>query len=159
MKLLKNFGIKGEHEVLLPGINAKMNEIQALAGILNLDLVAEERQKRKKILELYQQNLEGIKGISFLEFPKNSSNSYQYLPIFIEEKRDEICQKLRENSIIARKYFYPLCSNYECYKDLESAKKEKLPVANKKANQVLCLPFYGDLAKDDVDRICKLIST
>ena len=67
--------------------------------------------------------------------------------------RNELYLKLREEGIHARKYFYPLISNIPMYRSLPSADSERLPVANKVADEVLCLPLYGSLASGDQDRI------
>ncbi len=162
LDLLKNFGIKNPDEVVLSGLNAKMNEVQAAMGLEVLKLVEEERQKRKNIKKIYEENLKEIEGIRIITTLDDEESSYQYFVIEIEENkfgksRDYIYEKLKDNNVYARKYFYPLCSNFEWYNDNESAKKEKLPIANEKICNVLSLPFYGDLEEDDVSRLCNII--
>jgi dTDP-4-amino-4,6-dideoxygalactose transaminase len=162
--LLKNFGIKSEDEVLMPGINGKMNEIQAALGLINLRYLEAEREKRKRIIDTYTHCLRDIEGISLNELPKNVRNSYQYFVIRIEEERfgisrDEVYKRLREYNVYARKYFYPLCSDYPCYKNLPSADPANLPVAKKVVNEVLCLPLYGELAIASVEKICEIIKS
>jgi dTDP-4-amino-4,6-dideoxygalactose transaminase len=160
--LLKNFGIKSEDEVVMPGINGKLNEIQAALGLINLRYLEAEREKRKQIINTYTHCLHDIEGISLNEIPKNVKNSYQYLVIRIEQERfgisrDEVYKRLREYNIYARKYFYPLCSDYPCYRNLPSADPANLPVAKKMAAEVLCLPLYGELAIASVEKICEII--
>ena len=160
--LLKNFGIKNEDEVVMPGINGKMNEIQAALGLINLRYLEAEREKRKRIIDTYRQCLRDIEGIRLNELPKNVRNSYQYFVIRIEQERfgisrDEVYKRLREYNVYARKYFYPLCSDYACYRNLPSADPANLPVAKKVVNEVLCLPLYGELAISSVEKICEII--
>jgi dTDP-4-amino-4,6-dideoxygalactose transaminase len=159
--LLKNFGIKNEEEVVMAGINGKMNELQAAIGLVNLRHIDEERQKREILVNAYKQNLGGIEGIKVYEIPSRFRNSFQYLMIRIEDEfglsRDEVHVELREFNVITRKYFYPLCSNYSCYSQLPSSNPGNLPIAQKVAKQVLCLPLYGALKLSDVEKICGLI--
>lgn len=159
---LRNFGIRNEEVVEDIGINGKMNELQAAIGLLNLELFKEEKFKRAKIYDKYTINLSRIKGIKIPKMPDNTSNSYQYYPIIVEDdykmNRDKLYLKFKEYNIHTRKYFYPLCSGYDCYKNLPSASIENLPVANNVQNKILCLPFYGDLKDDIVDLICELTS-
>jgi dTDP-4-amino-4,6-dideoxygalactose transaminase len=160
--LLKNFGIKNEEEVVMAGINGKMNEIQAALGLVNLRYLEGEREKRKRIVDTYARCLRGVEGISLNELPGNVRNSYQYLVIQIERNkfgtsRDEVYKRLKQYNVHARKYFYPLCSDYPCYRDLPSADPDKLPVARKVVGEVLCLPLYGELPIDSVERICEMI--
>jgi dTDP-4-amino-4,6-dideoxygalactose transaminase len=69
--------------------------------------------------------------------------------------RDEVFDKLRDNGIIARKYFYPLTNSFQCYRKLYNV--EDTPVAKHISERVLTLPLYSDLPLEDVDRICEVI--
>ena len=149
---LRNFGIQSEEFVEEVGINGKMNELQAAIGLENLKLYKAEQEKRAKLKAFYDEKLSSIKGIKMPKMPENTTNSYQYYPIVIEDdyplSRDELYNKLKAENIYARKYFYPACSDYECYKDLPSANIENLPITNNCKNRVLTLPFYGDLEEE-----------
>lgn len=159
---LRNFGIIDEETVQEVGINGKMNEIQAAIGLLNLELFENEKKKRAIVKENYHTYLSNIEGIKILQMPSHASDSYQYYPILISQdsygiSRDDLYLKLKENDIYSRKYFYPICSDYDCYKNLASSTKDNLKIANKVKNEILCLPFYGDLTNDNLIRICHII--
>jgi dTDP-4-amino-4,6-dideoxygalactose transaminase len=157
---LKNFGIQDEESVLMPGINGKMNELQAALGLLMLKIVASERERRTVIAEIYRERLAEIHSVSWPMLPGNVEHSYQYFPIRVRSAcvtRDEVYISLHRYNIFARKYFSPLCSEYSCYRMLPSAHPSYLPVAHKVASEVLCLPFYGALLDDEVHRICDII--
>lgn len=154
IKQLRNFGIKDEKEgSIIPGINGKMTEMQAALGLCILGKIDEEIKKRKKVFELYKSFLSGIPWIKFLKIEKNVQNSYQYFPIRIKIFRNKIYEHLKNNGIQSRKYFYPLCSDFEHFKHLDSI----VPNAVKVAEEILCLPFHGDLAENDIERICEII--
>lgn len=160
---LKNFGFAGETEVVAPGINAKMDEVRAAYGLLNLKYVDRAIENRKLIAQTYREGLKSIKGISFLNDIEGVRHNYSYFPIFVDEKeygltRDELYQKLKDNNILGRRYFYPLISDFSTYRELDSANPTNLPVANKIAEQVICLPIYGDLELKDVERVINAIS-
>lgn len=162
IEYLKNFGIKNEEEVLLPGINGKMGELQAAMGLNVMPLIEEEQKKRSLIRAIYTEALSHIKGITIVTVPDFTTNSEQYFCIKINEaglgqSRQAIFERLRANKIMARKYFYPLVSDYPCYHYLSSANKNYLKVAEKTSLEVLCLPFYGDLNEADAKRISAII--
>jgi dTDP-4-amino-4,6-dideoxygalactose transaminase len=71
--------------------------------------------------------------------------------------RDEVFAKLKENDVIARKYFYPLINEFACYQNIDGIDVSKTPVAKHIADRVLTLPLYADLSVDEVDLICDLI--
>ncbi|KQL33387.1 DegT/DnrJ/EryC1/StrS aminotransferase family protein [Psychrobacillus sp. FJAT-21963] len=162
LNLLKNFGIANPDEVVLSGLNAKLNEIQSVIGLEVLKLVESERQKRHEIKRTYEQNLKDIPGINVLTKLEGNSSSYQYFVIQIDEEkygnsRDWLHEKLKEYKVFTRKYFYPLCSDFQWYDHLESARKENLTQAHKAVTQVLAMPYYGELQIESVEKICKVI--
>jgi dTDP-4-amino-4,6-dideoxygalactose transaminase len=158
---LRNFGIINQDFVEKVGLNGKLNEIQAAFGLLNLKILDREKQKRKELKKFYDQNISKINGIRIPEMPDNVTNSYQYYSIIIENNytisRNELYNRFKKDNIMVRKYFYPACSDYECYKSLPSSKYKNLPVVNDIKNKVLCLPFYGDLKLKNAERICKVL--
>jgi len=159
---LKNFGFRGELVVEEPGINAKLNEVQAAYGLLQLKYIDGFIAKRKTITELYQTLLKNIEGIHFLPDMEGITHGYSYFPILLDEKvygmcRDALYDKLKENNIFARRYFYPLISNFEPYHKLASAVPDNLLVANFAADNVICLPIYVELKEDEIQQICSII--
>lgn len=160
LKDLKNFGIHGPEEVDYVGGNAKMNEFSAAMGICNLRHLDGEIEKRKRVNERYVGRLDGVKGIKLCKPQKDVQKNYAYFPVVFDGykySRDEVYEKLKEKNIIARKYFYPLINDFNCYKGKEGFDSEKTPVAKFVADRVLTLPYYADLPLEIVDEICDII--
>ena len=161
--LLRNFGIKNEEEVVMPGINGKLDEVRAAVGRIMLGYVESEQAKRLALHKVYDEELSDVAGITLM--PKcgdNVKRNYQYYVIRIDEKvfgksRDYVYDELKKYNVYTRKYFHPLCSDYTCYRQLNSSREDNLPVATVIGKQVLSLPMYGDLTADDVRRICAMI--
>lgn len=161
---LKNFGFRDETIVEEPGINAKLNEVQAAYGLLQLKYVDELIRRRKTLTLLYRELLAEVPGLRFLPDMDGVEHVYSYFPVLIEGQkygisRDALYEKLKENNIFGRRYFYPLISTFNPYCELPSASAGNLPVATKNANNVLCLPLYADLQDSDVQQICSLIKS
>lgn len=160
---LKNFGFAGETEVVAPGINGKMDEMRAAYGLLNLKHVDEAIRHRQNVAMAYRVALKDVEGISFLNDIEGVRHNYSYFPVFVDETqygmtRDELYFKLKDKGILGRRYFYPLISDFSTYRGLDSASKENLPIANKVANSVICLPIYHTLEMKDIKRIIRIIS-
>jgi len=159
---LKNFGFESETSVVAPGINAKMNELQAAFGLLQLKYVDSYISRRKEIAKIYRTGLKGIPGIRVLNDIKGVRHSYPYFPIFINPdefgySRDFLYNKFRDENIFARRYFYPLISHFPTYQALPSAAPDNLPVANIISDRVLCLPLYPELNNETVLEIIEII--
>jgi len=158
---LKNFGFADEVTVIAPGINGKMNEVQAAFGLLQLKYIDKAIDRRHEIDQLYRNGLQGVPGIHCMQLSSSSTYNYSYFPILIEKEypllRDELYEKLRQHGIYARRYFYPLISEFPMYRGLPSADRSNLPVANKVASGVICLPIYPALELDHLARIIQII--
>lgn len=159
---LKNFGFRGETVVEEPGINAKLNEVQAAYGLLQLKYIDGLISRRKEIAKIYRELLLDVPGLGLLPDMKGVIHGYSYFPVLIDgEKygmsRDVLYEKLKKKNIFARRYFYPLISTFDPYCNLPSAKADNLPNAAIVADRVLCLPIYPDLKDEDVQFICSVI--
>ena len=159
---LKNFGFNGETEVVAPGINSKMDEIRSAYGLLNLKQVDAAIEARHKVADYYRQALRSVKGVKVFEDMPGVRHNYSYFPILIDAaeygmSRDELYFKMRDDNVLGRRYFYPLISTFDTYKNLESSNPANLPVATRIADEVICLPMYYGLTEEDMDRVLKCI--
>ena len=156
----KNFGITGPEDVEYVGGNAKMNEFCAAMGVCNLRHLDGEIAKRKAVAERYWERLEGAPGVTVFRPGEDVRHNYAYLPVLFDPEafgatRDDIFDTLDAEGVGARKYFYPLVSDYACYRSVYSS--DRTPVAKKASGRVLTLPMYAELALTDVDRICDAV--
>ncbi|QGH34060.1 DegT/DnrJ/EryC1/StrS family aminotransferase [Gracilibacillus salitolerans] len=162
LRVLTNFGLSSPEKVEVSGFNGKMNEIQAVIGLGNLRVLEEERKNRERIRQTYVGEFTKIPGIRIITNRKKRESSYQYFVIEIDEdefgiSRDKLHYGLKSYNIFTRRYFYPLCSEFHWYRDLDSAKRKNLPIAWEKVNQVLTLPFYGGLEDEKIKIVCDAI--
>ena len=160
---LKNFGFRGEVTVEAPGINGKMDEVRAAYGLLNLQQVDAAIEARKKAADAYRAALKDVKGIRIFDDTAGVRHNYSYFPIFVDAEqygmtRDELYEKMKAENVYGRRYFYPLITAFEPYKDYPSASPENLPVATKIANQVICLPMHHALSDEEVERVLKVLT-
>ena len=160
---LKNFGFVDEVTVTAPGINGKMSEFNAALGLLQLKYIDQALARRKEIDAAYRQRLNGVKGIHCLNDAGEKVANYAYFTILVQAdypiRRDDLYEKLKDIGIHARRYFYPLISEFPMYQSLPSAHKDNLPVATAAAQQVLCLPIYPELEIRVVDQITRFIAS
>lgn len=158
---LKNFGFVDEVTVVAPGINGKMSEINAAFGMLQLQHIEAALNKRSKIDATYREQLKDVTGIHCLPDAGQKASNYSYFPVLVQPdypmSRDGLYQKLKDNGINARRYFYPLISDFPMYRGLPSAQHGNLPVAADASAKVLCLPIYPELMIADQQRIINLI--
>lgn len=156
---LKNFGIHGQEDVEAIGGNAKLDEFRAAMGICNLRRMEECINKRKKVAEEYNKHLSNVPGIRLLAPQENVISNYAYYPVYFDSEvfgkdRNDVYEKLKENDIFARKYFYPAINELSCYK---GKYPQNTPIAHAVSQNILTLPMYEELALEDVARISNII--
>src|SRR5438552_2053102 len=159
---LKNFGFVDETIVVAPGINGKMSEWNAALGLLQLKYFDQAIARRKNIDAIYREQLKDVRGIRCLRHSDKDLANHAYFPILVRPgyplTREALYKKLRDNGVHARRYFYPLVSDFPMYRGLPSAAQSNLPVASKAASEVLCLPIYPALSDEQVDRVVELLA-
>lgn len=158
---LKNFGFVDETTVIAPGINGKMSEVNAAFGLLQLRQVDEVMARRREIDTRYREALQSVQGIHCLENAGEKVANCAYFPILVRPdfrmSRDDLYQLLKDHGIYARRYFYPLITDFPMYRQMPSAQRQNLPTANRAAQQVICLPMYGALSESDQQRVIDVI--
>ena len=155
----KNFGMEGQEDFVEAGTNAKMSEFHAAMGICNLRQIEESIAARKKVCEAYDAALGGIAGLKILKRAEGVVSNYAYYPILVEDSfplsRDELADVLREQEIFSRKYFYPIVTEFSCYKGKYPFIEES--VAKYVSERILCLPLYDTMTDEDVERVLSAI--
>jgi dTDP-4-amino-4,6-dideoxygalactose transaminase len=158
---LKNFGFVNETTVVAAGINGKMSEFGAALGLLQLQHIDSAIARRRDIDSAYRELLKDIPGIRCVQTSGQRKPNYAYFPILVDPqyplRRDELYDKLIEQNIYGRRYFYPLISEFPMYRGLPSAQHSNLPVAHEIAQRVICLPIYPDLTDEQIHLITTLI--
>lgn len=157
---LRQFGSYGPYAYSFVGTNAKMSEFHAAMGICNLRHLNEYIAQRKEAFGEYMRRLEGLDGISSIQYPEALVPNYSYFPVVIDEKkfgstRDDVAKILADSGIYARKYFYPLTSSFECYKGKFDV--QDTPIARYISERVLCLPMYAGLSQANVEEIATVL--
>lgn len=160
---LKNFGFADETTVVAPGINAKMSEINAAFGLLQLQHIPQVMRRRAEIDAYYREQLAQVPGITCLPPGEQATANHSYFPILVDPgyplNRDALYEKLKKHGIHARRYFYPLITDFPMYRGLSSSDRKNLPIANQCTQKVLCLPIYPTLSQDQQELVIHTIKS
>ncbi len=142
------------------GTNAKMTDIHAAMGLCNLRHFKESIANRKKVVDIYRRRLTGAEGLKLSVIQEDVESNYAYFPLVIEEEetgidREQVIKALADENIFVRKYFYPLCSDFEIIRELGI--KSDVPVASYISDRVITLPCYSDLLPEEAEKVCDII--
>jgi dTDP-4-amino-4,6-dideoxygalactose transaminase len=159
---LKNFGFADEVTVVAPGINGKMNEVQAAFGLLQLKHLDGALAARRQLFERYRQAFNGIPGLRLVSPAPGLDWNYSYCALFVDDQcfpvsRDVLFLRLRDAGILARRYFYPLISEFPMYRGLDSAQPKRLGNAFEISRQVICLPIFPHMQEQEQDEVIAIV--
>jgi dTDP-4-amino-4,6-dideoxygalactose transaminase len=157
---LRNFGITLSGDILPYGTNGKMSEFHASMGLLNLQSLAGEISKRRRIASIYDSHLSRIEGIETLKNNPRVDSNYCYYAILVDsdnKSRDELYDFMHSKGVIVRKYFYPLTSEISDQLPHLHKKEHDLPVATYIVQRTLLLPIYGSLKRRELMYVIKYI--
>ena len=159
---LRNFGFSDYDAVDSLGINGKMNEASAAMGLASLDSLPDFVAANRANYDLYCRELEGLPGLGVVRYDEGDAANYHYVVIEIDDARsaigrDDLHRVLIAENVLARRYFYPGCHQFEYYRDQFAATGRTLPNTARLSAQVLSLPTGTAVGPDVVRRISRII--
>lgn len=139
------------YDVVDIGFNYRINEIASALGLVQLQKLNKNNDKRKKIVEEYKKNLKTISEISipFVDFKEKSS--YHIFPILLPEKfnRNELIDRFKEKGI-QTSIHYPPIHLFTHYLNIFGFKEGLLPKTEFVGKHEITLPLHPNMDKEDV---------
>lgn len=162
IRRMENFGFTGYDQVESIGTNGKMNEVSGAVGITNLESMDAFIAANRAHYLRYCEQLAAVPGLSVLRYDEAEKCNFQYIVVDFDSEtaglsRDKVVQRLHEQGVIARRYFYPGCHRMEPYHTLFPAAGASLPETEKLVQRLFCLPTGSSLSTSDVDHVCSLV--
>jgi len=158
----REYGNPGDYDCLFPGLNARLTEFQAAVGRASLPLLPGWVENRNAIASLYRNQLGLLPGIDFQEIEPLSRSSYKDFAILVDAElfgldRDQLGRALAAEGIATRKYFFPPTHLQQFWLN-RGHHPQKLPVTERVAGNILCLPIFSHMSHDDVRSVCAAIT-
>jgi len=112
----------------------------------------------------YKSELEGLPGISVINYLANEKPNYHYIVVEVDANRspldrDQLVKVLHAENVLARKYFWPGCHRMEPYKSLFPNAYLLLPQTELRAGQIMVLPTGQTISRNDIAGVCAIIKT
>ncbi len=160
LRVLRNYGNLPDYTMDVPGLNARLSEINAVLGLEMLSQLDRYVESRNRYVERYKKRLSTILGISFQEMRKRSRSSHKDFSVVVDPaqfgmNRDELARSLEAENISTKKYFYPPLHRLAAF---HSNEKGRLPVTEQVSNNILSLPIHNAMRLQDIDAITERIA-
>ena len=162
IRLMKNFGFGGYDDVIYIGTNGKMSEVAAAMGLTSLESLDEFIEVNYRNYKHYKLQLNGVPGVSLLEYDEGERCNYQYIVIELDDNiihilRDQVIQVLHAENILARRYFYPGCHRMEPYRSNFPHAGLLLLETERILERVITLPTGTAVGKSEIDKVCQIL--
>jgi len=146
------------YDVLDIGYNYRINEIASAMGLVQLEKLNKNNEKRKNLVESYKDKLKDIEDVSVPFFNYKEKSSHHIFPVLLSENisRNEFMQKLRERGIQTSVH-YPPVHLFSYYKKNFGLKEGSLTKTEYVGRNVVTLPLYPEMSEDDVNYIVEAI--
>ena len=143
------------------GYNWRFSELHAVLGLQQMMKIESILAERRKIAQLYDAKLEGVKGIKKLEIPPNIEPSYYKYIVFLEDgfDRNEVKRELRDKygvSLTGEVYSHPCHSQpvFAKYPQVvANDPSDTFPQTEYIAQRHICLPLYLGLTEEEIDYV------
>lgn len=164
MRLMRNFGFRGNDNVIYIGTNGKMTEVCAAMGLTSLESVAEFIETNRRNHRAYRRELDGVSGVTLMPYDEGEKPNYQYVVLEVNEldaglTRDELVTVLTAENILARRYFFPGCHRMEPYSSFFPHAALVLPETEKLCRRVMVLPNGTSVGEQAITKICEIVRT
>jgi len=155
VRLLRNQGMERQYENELIGFNARMTDIHAAIGRVQLSKVDAWTRTRRSNAAFFDSNLHGV---IVPPVAAGARHVYHQYTIRVQEDRDRFVQALKDEYRIGSGVYYPI-PNHRLSSLQKYAPGLDLPETEKAAQQVVSLPVHPSLSADDLDRIVRAVNS
>lgn len=153
IRMMRNYGQKEKYNHIIKGYNSRLDNIQAAILRVKLKYLDKWNKKRLMNAELYDNRLNSLDIVLPKVLPNR--NHIYHLYVIRTKKREKLRKFLVKNNIQTGLHYPIPINNQPVYKDLFS--KESYPISEECSNEILSLPMYPELTREDIEFICKRI--
>jgi len=154
-KMFANHGSLVKHKHKIEGINSRLDGLQAAILSVKLKYIDEWTELRIRNAELYTELLLNIKNVKVPQIHSNVKHVF-HLYVIRCENRDKLKKYLNANGVSTAIHYPSPLPLLKAYDYLKLDKNEYF-ISNSYKNQILSLPMFPELLKDDIIYITDLI--
>ncbi|RPJ39658.1 MAG: DegT/DnrJ/EryC1/StrS family aminotransferase [Planctomycetaceae bacterium] len=156
LTLDRHKGRSTSYDVILPGLNYRMDEIRAAIGLVQLAKLPEANRRRMQLVEYYRALLRSTPGLH-VPFHNHTLGkpSYHIFPILLDKAIDraEVIAGLKEHGIQSSIH-YPPFQGFTAY---SSAGLSPTPIATDVSHRELTLPLFPTMTFAQVELVCSTL--
>ncbi|MCI2266965.1 DegT/DnrJ/EryC1/StrS family aminotransferase [Sediminivirga luteola] len=154
IRLLRNQGMERQYENELAGFNARMTDIHAAIGRVQLTKVDEWTSVRQENAAFFDRELRGVVVPAVRE---GARHVYHQYTVRVPEDRDGFVAALKDEHAVGSGVYYPI-PNHRLPSLQAYAPGLDLPETERAAREVVSLPVHPSLSRQHLDRIVHAVN-
>lgn len=154
MRMIADHGQRSRDVHIIPGVNSRMDELQAAFLNVKLLWLDEWNEQRAELARYYIEKLKGTHVVP-PRIPDDGRHAF-HLFVIQTEKRDRLLSYLSQNGIDAMIHYSYLVPRLEAFR--KYADNDAWPNAEYLNARILSLPFFPGMSREEVDRVCEAIA-
>lgn len=137
------------YDVVLSGLNYRIDEIRAALGLVQLEKLINANKQREILVKEYRSRLNDIDNVSFpFKDTENKESAYHIFPVLLDDSlnRERVIEIMKNNGI-QTSIHYPAFKEFTAFKDLNLC---KTVIADDISKRELTLPLYPTMTMEEV---------
>ncbi|MEZ0092435.1 aminotransferase class V-fold PLP-dependent enzyme [Streptacidiphilus sp. EB129] len=161
LRLIRNHGMRGRYEHVMPGSNYRLTELQAAIATVQLGRLPEINRRRAAHAARLTAGLSDVPGLITPRQPADRVHVWHQYTVRLTGDarvgREALITALERDDIEARVFYPRLVFDYDCYRDHPRVVRAAMPRAELTSSQVLSLPVHPGLTTADLDRVVESV--
>jgi len=153
VKMLRDYGRKGRYEHKVKGYNSRLDTVQAVILSAKLKHLDKWNKMRAENAEYYRELLNEAEGVEVFIPKDDRTHVYQTFAVRILKNRDKVCEQMQDKGIGVLIH-YPIPIHLQEAYEEEGHKKGDFPVSELLCSQVLSLPMFPHINKEQIGYVC-----
>ncbi|MBI5023393.1 MAG: DegT/DnrJ/EryC1/StrS family aminotransferase [Candidatus Omnitrophica bacterium] len=150
--MLRDYGRAGRYDHKIKGHNSRLDTVQAVVLAAKLPLLDQWNKMRNDVAAHYGKLLKGAEGVVTPAIQKDRTHVFQTYAVRVPG-RDKISDAMKTKGIVALIHYPVPLHLQEAYADL-GHKMGDFPVSERIAKEILSLPMFPHMKKDQVEYVC-----
>ena len=155
LRMMRNYGSTKKYVNEIPGVNSRLDELQAAVLKVSLRHMEDGNEYRRKIAEKYLNGIHNEK-IKLPEIRDNCTHVWHVFAILTED-RDGLQKYLFDNNIQALIH-YPIPPHMQLSLSYLGKEKGDYPLSEYYAEHELSLPIYNGMPMEDVEIVIQALN-
>ncbi len=156
--LERDRGERFGYDVVDLGYNYRIDEMRAAIGRVQLEKLAVNNERRRRLTETYRSRLAAAPGVEVPFAGLPGTSSHHLMPVLLPPgtRRDRVAESMRARGIQTSVHYHPI-HLMRYYRERYASQTGMLPLTERVAERELTLPLYASMGEAAVEKVTEAL--